>query len=39
MTSEQKTAYVAAGVATVLFAVNLVLSCFLPEPKAGAEDH
>jgi hypothetical protein len=32
-TSEAKTAYVAAGVAAVLFLTNLILSCFLPEPK------
>lgn len=36
-TSEaQKTAYVAAGVATVLILLNLILSCFLPEPKPGS---
>ncbi|WP_397571332.1 MFS transporter [Schlesneria sp. T3-172] len=30
---EAKTAYVAAGVAGTLFLLNLILSCFLPEPK------
>ncbi len=30
---EAKTAYVAAGVAGTLFFLNLILSCFLPEPK------
>ena len=35
----EKTAYVAAGVATVLVLTNLVLSCFLPEPKAGGIDN
>ncbi len=34
---EAKTAYVAAGVAAVLFLTNLILSCFLPEPK-GEQD-
>ncbi|MFN5769478.1 MAG: MFS transporter [Pirellulaceae bacterium] len=33
----QKTAYVAAGIATILFAVNFVLSFFLPEGKAEEE--
>ena len=33
-----KLAIVAAGVAFTLFAANLVLSCFLPEPKAGGVD-
>jgi MFS family permease len=32
-TSEAKTAYVAAGVAGVLFLTNFILSFFLPEPK------
>ncbi len=30
---ESKIAYVAAAVAGILFAMNLILSCFLPEPK------
>lgn len=30
---EAKVAYVAAGVALTLFIVNLIMSCFLPEPK------
>jgi MFS family permease len=34
-----KTAYVAAGVATALVLLNIVLSFFLPEPKAGAVEH
>ena len=34
---EAKTAYVAAGVAATLFFLNLVLSCFLPEPKPEQE--
>lgn len=34
---EAKTAYVAAGVAGTLFALNLILSCFLPEPKPEQE--
>jgi MFS family permease len=34
----QKTAYVAAGVAVTLILLNLILSCFLPEPKAGGID-
>ena len=34
---ESKTAYVAAGVAGTLFLLNLILSCFLPEPKHGHE--
>lgn len=36
-TPEAKTAYVAAGVATTLYLVNLILSCYLPEPKGDAE--
>ena len=32
----EKTAYVAAGIATALFLVNLLLSFALPEPKPGA---
>ena len=28
-----KTAIVAAGVAFVLILINLIMSCFLPEPK------
>ncbi len=32
----QKIAYVAAAIATILFATNLVLSFFLPEPAADA---
>jgi MFS family permease len=32
----EKTAYIAAGVAVLLFAINLVLSYFLPEPKADS---
>ena len=36
-TSEAKTAYVAAGVATTLYLANLILSFYLPEPKADAE--
>jgi MFS family permease len=35
----EKTAYVAAGVATTLFLVNLVMSGFLPEPKPEAVEH
>ena len=35
--SEAKTAYVAAGVAGTLFLINLILSCFLPEPKPEQE--
>ena len=35
--SEAKTAYVAAGVAGTLFFINLILSCFLPEPKPEQE--
>lgn len=31
-------AMVAAGVATALFAINLILSFFLPEPKHGGEE-
>lgn len=31
------TAYVAAGVATTLYLANLILSFYLPEPKADAE--
>jgi hypothetical protein len=34
---EQKTAYVAAGVAATLYLINLILSCFLPEPKPEQE--
>lgn len=34
---EAKTAYVAAGVATTLYLANLILSCYLPEPKADAD--
>jgi MFS family permease len=34
---EAKTAYVAAGVATTLYLANLILSFYLPEPKADAE--
>lgn len=34
---EMKTAYVAAGIAGVLFLTNLILSCFLPEPKPEQE--
>lgn len=30
---EAKTAYAAAGIAALLFLTNLILSCFLPEPK------
>ena len=36
-TSEAKTAYVAAGVATTLYLANLILSFYLPEPKADAD--
>ena len=36
-TPEAKTAYVAAGVAGSLFLANLILSCFLPEPKPEQE--
>lgn len=36
-TSEAKTAYVAAGVATSLYLANLILSFYLPEPKDDAE--
>ena len=36
-TPEARTAYVAAGVAGTLFLTNLILSCFLPEPKADQE--
>ncbi len=36
-TSEAKTAYVAAGVATTLYLANLILSCYLPEPKADVD--
>ena len=36
-TSEAKTAYVAAGVATTLYLANLILSFYLPEPKVDAE--
>ena len=32
----EKTAYVAAGIATLLYAINLALSFLLPEPKPGA---
>jgi hypothetical protein len=32
-TPAEKTAIVAAGVAGTLFLANLILSCFLPEPK------
>ncbi|WP_010588391.1 MFS transporter [Schlesneria paludicola] len=34
---EARTAYVAAGIAGTLFLVNLIMSCFLPEPKADQE--
>lgn len=37
-TSEARTAYVAAGVATALYLANLILSFYLPEPK-GDPDH
>lgn len=37
-TPAEKIAYVAAGVAFTLFATNLVLSFFLPEPKLGSID-
>lgn len=37
-TPPEKTAYVAAAVATSLFLVNLLLSFLLPEPKPGAMD-
>jgi len=33
----EKTAYIAAGVATLLFLVNIVFSFVLPEPKAGVD--
>jgi MFS family permease len=33
----EKTAYVAAGVATLLYLLNLIMSCFLPEPKPETE--
>lgn len=36
-TPQAKTAYVAAGVAATLYAINLILSCFLPEPKPDHE--
>jgi MFS family permease len=32
----EKTAFVAAGVATALFLINLIMSFVLPEPKPGA---
>lgn len=32
----EKTAYVAAAIATTLFLFNLILSCWLPEPKPGS---
>jgi hypothetical protein len=35
----EKTAVVAAAVATLLFLVNLIFSFVLPEPKPGAVDH
>ena len=34
---EAKTAYVAAAVATTLYLANLILSFYLPEPKADAD--
>jgi MFS family permease len=34
----EKTAYVAAGVATLLFLANLLLTFVLPEPKPGSMD-
>ena len=36
-TQEAKTAYVAAGVATTLYLANLILSFYLPEPKADVD--
>jgi MFS family permease len=37
-TPPERLAYVAAGVAFTLIAANIVLSCFLPEPKPGSID-
>ncbi len=36
-TSAAKTAYVAAAVATILVVINLILSCYLPEPKTDID--
>jgi len=38
-TSEAKTAYAAAGIATTLYLANLILSFFLPEPKGDTDQH
>jgi len=36
-TPAAKTAFIAAAIATTLFALNLILSFYLPEPKPGEE--